>query len=100
MYKMLNETRLIMKINSALHTLNIPFHFPEEKDINSLYIFLFGDYSYITGFIDISTYLNIKKISFSWHYALFSHPLIIVFDIVISATFMPLSNVFLLFHQI
>lgn len=81
-----------MKNNSPLYTFNTPSSISQRKWLEMVSLFIHsGDYSYITWFIDISTY-RFKGIGFSWHYTLFSHPHKFWYSS--SVTFMPLSNIF------
>lgn len=96
-YKKWKRTdELRMKNNSPLYTFNIPNSISQRKEY-SLYIYLF---SWLLISLDLLIQLltcRCERIGFSWHYILFSQPLIIIFYILLLlATFMPLNGMFFL----
>ena len=90
------QTSLGWKNNSPLYTFNIPSSISQRKEY-SLYIYLF---SWLLISVDLLIQLltcRCKRRGFSWHYILFSQPLIIIFYILLLlATFMPLNDIFFL----
>ena len=98
MYKIKTEKRteeLMMRKNTPLYTLNIPSSTSQRKEY-SLYIYLF---SWLLISLDLLIHLltyRCKRIGFSWHYILFSQPLIIFYILLLLVTFMPLNDIFFL----